>query len=304
MLLRTLERSVPKGLTRTFSTSRVILNKNNEIHLPRSSWTRPGLMRLRKNQLEELAQENNMDAKGTKADIVERLLKEQPKAENLMERRINTAVAEEASHENNLPGTKETFMDTVSKDVNNHVESRPGSGGTDPSSSTTAIRQNGGNMTKDLEAERWTEAFELKLGSSRLRSKPKQPSMFSSPKPSQAPPSTMEPVEQHQQHIKEQQEKAAGTHSASTAGKSENCTVMPDDIDQAWVKAFEQKTTNRNLRHQILGKDTFRASLDSVEPNELDWIQKSESKGIDIHDQLQKSARFADRTGLRKSLHF
>ncbi|KAG2226085.1 hypothetical protein INT45_011702 [Circinella minor] len=300
MLLRTFQRSVPKGLTRTFSTSRVILN-NNEIHLPRSSWTRSGLMRLRKNQLEELAQENNMDVKGTKSDIVERLLKEQPKAENSMERRINTAVAEEASHENNLPGTKETFMDTVSKDVNNHVESQPGSGGTDPSSSTTAIRQNGGNMTKDLEAERWMEAFELKLGSSRLRSKPKQPSMFSSSKPSQAPPSTMEPVEQHQQHIKEQQEKAASTHSASTADKNENSTTMPDDIDQAWVKAFEQKTTNRNLRHQILGKDSFRASLDSAEPNGLDWIQTSKSKGIDIHDQLQKSAGFGEQNDVNNS---
>ena len=294
MLLRTFQRSVPKGVTRTFTTSRVIFNKNTEIHLPRSSWTRSGLMRLRKVQLEELAQENNMEAKGTKSDIVERLLKEQPEIENTMERRINTAVAEEASHENNLPGIKQTFMDTVSKDVNNHVESHPGSGCMDPSSSTTASRQNGGNTTKDMESERWMEAFELKLGNSRLRSKPKQPSMFSSSRPSQAPPSTMEPVEQHQQHIKDQQEKANTGHSAATASKN-NFTVMPDDIDQAWVKAFEQKTTNRNLRHQILGKDTFKASLDSVEPSGLDWIQSSKSKERDINDQLQKSAGFGEQ---------
>ncbi|KAI9243544.1 hypothetical protein BDA99DRAFT_530144 [Phascolomyces articulosus] len=283
MLLRTCQQSLPNRFTRTFTTSRVFLNS---ISSNRSSWTRSGLMRLRKGQLEDLARRHQMNAEGTKSDIVERLMK-QPEVETPLEHSISIAVAEQASRENNLPGTKETLMDSLAEDVNSHVESQPGSGGTDPNSATTAIRQNGGNITKDLESERWMEAFELKLGSSRIRSKPKQPSMFSSSKPSRAPSSTVELP---------QQPKAISTTTAvsnDVTSKDKNQVAMPDDIDKAWVKAFEQKTCNRDMRQRMLGKDTFRAStMDSIEPTGLDWIQTSKAKdkhdGMP-HEQLQKS---------------
>ncbi|KAI8145985.1 hypothetical protein BJV82DRAFT_602955 [Fennellomyces sp. T-0311] len=251
------QRSIPPLSRRLFHASRATFNNA-------PSWTRSGLMRLRKVQLEELARQQKMSTNGTKSDIVERLLQR----EDTAEARVHDAVSKQASQEKNLPGNKQTPVESLSQDVNTHVAQE-----------TTRHSE---DMNKEVEATNWVEAFELKLGNSRVRS-PRQSSMFSSSKQNRPPRPAMEPQQQEPRKVKDDE-------------------PVPDDVDKAWVQAFEQKANNRELRSRVLGTDTFRASQ-HLEPSGLDFIQKTEetkeqkkeAKEAEPHPQLQQSAGWGER---------
>ncbi|KAI9489293.1 hypothetical protein BDB00DRAFT_791180 [Zychaea mexicana] len=240
-----------------------------------------------------MARQQKLSTGGTKSDIVERLL-QHPQAEETVERRIHAVLAEQASKEKGQPGSKQTLLDSLSEDVNDHVETQPGrsSSNSDDANAEAQHRQHEKeDVAKKLEAERWVEAFELKLGNSRVRQSPKQPSMFSS---------TLRPSRPPRSDEASQQQQAA---DIKTNDIKNDDTPIPEDVDKAWVKAFEQKTTNRDLRQRMSGRDTFKATLDSIEPNVSDLIQPTTTKAKEghpdkPHDQLQKSVGIGERENI------
>ena len=228
-------------------------------------WTRSGLMRLRKGQLENLAREQKMSTSGTKSEIVERLL-----LQETPETRVFDAVSKQASHEKHEPGSKPTPLESLSEDISLQVAEE-----------TTRHAE---HVNKELEAANWVEAFELKLGNSRIRSE-RKPSMFSSENKQDRPPRPA--AQQPAQHEPKPR-------------PPKDDEPVPDDVDKAWVQAFEQKAQNRELRSRVLGTDTLRAS-EYLEPSALDFIHEEpkehtkEVKEKELNPQLQQSEGWSEK---------
>lgn len=227
-------------------------------------WNKTSLMRLRKNQLEALAREHELSPSGTKLEIVSRLLQLSSsntaswEMDDPIERRVQDAIATQRSQaEKSEPGSHPTFEESM--EASSDVE-----------------EQEHNTANQEMEAGNWVEAFELKLGHSHLRQKPKR-NMFSSS------PSNIRSA------ISQATATAAPLHPTppSPGPVVNDNEPMPEDVNQHWVRAFEQKATSVRSRRHMLGNDTFAPT--DIEPNALDFIDTTKN-GEDkpLNDQVEQ----------------
>ncbi|KAI7876828.1 hypothetical protein K492DRAFT_172258 [Lichtheimia hyalospora FSU 10163] len=224
-------------------------------------WNKTNLMRLRKNQLEDLAREHELSTGGTKLEIVQRLLQQSSsntaswEMDDPIERRVQDVIATQRSQaEKSEPGSRPTFEDSMeaSSDVIDEEQEHK--------------KKNVTNQ--EMEAGNWVEAFELKLGHSHLRQKPKRPNMFSAPANTRASSA-----------ISQATATAAPLHPTPPSPASSSVDYnepMPEDINQQWVRAFEQKATSIRSRRHMLGNDTFEPT--DIEPNVFDFIDTKDTE--------------------------
>lgn len=234
-------------------------------------------MRLRKSQLEDLAREHELSTGGTKLEIVQRLLQQSSsntaswEMDDPIERRVQDVIATQRSQaEKSEPGSRPTFEDSMeaSSDVIDEEQEHK--------------KKNTANQ--EMEAGNWVEAFELKLGHSHLRQKPKRSNIFSSA------PSNVRSSSAISQATATADAPLHPTPPAPAVALDNN-EPMPEDINQHWVRAFEQKATSQRSRRHMLGNDTFAPT--DIEPNVLDFIDtqdtpKQQPQEQPLNDQVEQ----------------
>lgn len=255
-------------------------NNQSQTQTETSGWSKASLRRLRKNQLEDLAIQHKLDANGTKSQLIDRLLLHQngdgwrqgaaavaATDKGTADARVQDAVtAEAATRGKREPDTFVTPLDTLSEDVQEHVHNKTGI--------TSRYHHNG-----DLEAANWVEAFELKVNQPRrTREHPKE-SFFPAQQQRDLNKSIPRPSSHSQPEIMDNN--------------------IPEDVDQHWVKAFEQKVNSRDARHRLLGNaDTFSPS--SLETSGLEFV--SSSSDDSSTRGVSSDAQGSPNTELQKSM--
>lgn len=244
-------------------------------------WNKTSLMRLRKSQLEDLAREHELSTGGTKLEIVQRLLQQSSsnsaswEMDDPIERRVQDAIATQRSQaEKSEPGSRPTFEDSMeaSSDVVDEEQEH----------------KKNNTTNQEMEAGNWVEAFELKLGHSHLRQKPKRSNIFSSA-PSNVRSSSA--ISQATATAGAPLHPTPPSPAAAPVAAVDNNEPMPEDINQHWVRAFEQKATSQRSRRHMLGNDTFTST--DIEPNVLDFIDtmgtpKQEQQEQPLNDQVEQ----------------
>ncbi|KAI9318680.1 hypothetical protein BX666DRAFT_1930563 [Dichotomocladium elegans] len=221
-------------------------------------WTKSGLMRLRKNELENLVREHHMSTAGTKQDLVQRLLQFRKNStswpsENSLDHRVEEAIAKHHSYQKNEPGTKATPLDAIEQEFQESVSSVPAERSEKKAIDSSAIADNSASVKDELDAANWVQAFELKVNHSHLR-QPASKKIRLGSVPKKASTTTVsahrhDPSAAVIMHMKDE------VAFESKAEKED----IPEDVNKVWVKAFEQKANNRGMRRQLLGIDTVNA---------------------------------------------